>query len=85
MKFRTKMVISVSTVLILYAIVVLFFSWYGKIVPDSLTAGVFAVGVGEYGILGWIKVSDDKNSNVNIYEEPEEVVIHGFNSSEGHI
>jgi hypothetical protein len=84
MKFGTKMVIAVSTVLLLYTIVVLIFSWFGKVVPDSLTMALFAAGIGEYSVLGLIKTSDNKYGNVVYEPVEEEMVIHGFSNDAGH-
>lgn len=56
---KTIVVFAFITVLA-YVAIVLYFSWHDRLVPDSLTYSFFAAIVGEFSVLGWIKVSKNK-------------------------
>ncbi len=58
--FSKTIVVFAFTTVLVYVAIVLFFSWHDRLVPDSLTYSFFAAIVGEFSVLGWIKVSKTK-------------------------
>lgn len=64
-KFSNVMVCVVSVLLILFTLRVLDIVESGMIEPSALIAAVFAAGLGEFGILGWIKNTKIKNDYTN--------------------
>ncbi len=59
-KFSNVMVIIVAILLILFTLRVLDIVERGLMEPSALIAAVFAAGLGEFGILGWIKTTKTK-------------------------
>ena len=59
------MVCVVSVLLILFTLRVLDIVERGFMEPSALIAAVFAAGLGEFGVLGWIKATKVKNSYSN--------------------
>ena len=59
-KFSNVMVILVAILLILFTLRVLDIVERGLMEPSALIAAVFAAGLGEFGILGWIKTTKTK-------------------------
>lgn len=64
-KFSNVMVILVAILLILFTLRILDIVERGLMEPSSLIAAVFAAGLGEFGILGWIKTTKTKTTNDN--------------------
>ena len=64
-KFSNVMVIIVAILLILFTLRVLDIVERGLMEPSALIAAVFAAGLGEFGILGWIKTTKTKNPRDN--------------------
>ncbi len=58
--FSKTIVVFAFTTVLVYVAIVLFFSWHDRLVPDSLTYSFFGAIVGEFSVLGWIKVSKTK-------------------------
>ena len=61
-KFSNVMVILVAILLILFTLRILDIVERGLMEPSSLIAAVFAAGLGEFGILGYIKGTKIKNN-----------------------
>ena len=64
-KFSNVMVCVVSVLLILFTLRVLDIVESGMMEPSALIAAVFAAGLGEFGILGWIKNTKIKSDYTN--------------------
>jgi len=64
-KFSNVMVIIVAILLILFTLRVLDIVERGLMEPSALIAAVFAAGLGEFGILGYIKGTKIKNDHHN--------------------
>ena len=64
-KFSNVMVCVVSVLLILFTLRILDIVEKGLMEPSSLIAAVFAAGLGEFGILGWIKTTKTKHDLQN--------------------
>ena len=60
-KFSNVMVCVVSVLLILFTLRILDIVEKGLMEPSALIAAVFAAGLGEFGILGWIRTTKTKN------------------------
>lgn len=60
-KFSNVMVVLVAILLILFTLRILDIVERGFMEPSALIAAVFAAGLGEFGILGWIKNTKVKN------------------------
>ena len=55
MKFGNKVIVGVAIFLVIFSQEVLFIMWHGSQEPAALIAAVFGAGLGEFGILAWIK------------------------------
>ena len=64
-KFSNVMVCVVSVLLILFTLRVLNIVENGGYEPGTLIASVFAAGLGEFGILGWIRTTKSKTTDSN--------------------
>ncbi len=64
-KFSNVMVVIVAILLILFTLRVLDIVERGLMEPSALIAAVFAAGLGEFGILGWIKTTKTKHPQDN--------------------